>query len=47
MSKNYAVARVVQYTQAGISKAERHIERKNQSYESLKQELPACREKKV
>ena len=29
MSKNYAVARVVQYTRAGVGKAERHIERKN------------------
>ena len=35
MSKNYAVARVVQYTQAGIGKAERHIERKNQNYENM------------
>lgn len=39
MSKNYAVARVVQYTQAGISKAERHIERKNQSYENMNVDL--------
>lgn len=35
MSKNYAVARVVQYTQAGVGKAERHIERKNQNYENM------------
>ena len=39
MSKNYAVARVVQYTQASISKAERHIERKNQSYENMNVDL--------
>ena len=39
MSKNYAVARVVQYTQAGIGKAERHIERKNQSYENMNVDL--------
>lgn len=39
MSKNYAVARVVQYTQAGIGKAERHIERKNQNYENMNVDL--------
>lgn len=39
MSKNYAVARVVQYTQAGVGKAERHIERKNQSYENMNVDL--------
>ena len=39
MSKNYAVARVVQYTQASIGKAERHIERKNQSYENMNVDL--------
>ena len=39
MSKNYAVARVVQYTQAGVGKAERHIERKNQNYENMNVDL--------
>ena len=39
MGKNYAVARVVQYTQAGIGKAERHIERKNQNYENMNVDL--------
>ena len=39
MSKNYAVARVVQYTQAGVGKAERHIERKNRSYENMNVDL--------
>jgi hypothetical protein len=34
MSKNYSVARVEQHTAAGIGKSERHIERKNESYES-------------
>ena len=33
--KNYSVARVVQYTKAGIGKAERHIERKNETYENM------------
>ena len=39
MSKNYAVARVVQYTQTGVGKAERHIERKNQNYENMNVDL--------
>ena len=39
MSKNYAVARVVQYTRAGIGKSERHIERKNQNYENMNVDL--------
>ncbi|MBR1456639.1 MAG: plasmid recombination protein [Oscillospiraceae bacterium] len=39
MGKNYAVARVVQYTQAGVGKAERHIERKNQNYENMNVDL--------
>ena len=39
MSKNYAVARVVQYTKAGVGKAERHIERKNQNYENMNVDL--------
>ena len=39
MSKNYAVARVVQYTRAGVGKAERHIERKNQNYEDMNDDL--------
>ena len=39
MSKNYAVARVAQYTQAGVGKAERHIERKNQNYENMNVDL--------
>ena len=39
MSKNYAVARVVQYTQAGVGKAERHIERKNLNYENMNVDL--------
>ena len=39
MGKNYAVARVVQYTKASIGKAERHIERKNQNYENLNVDL--------
>ncbi len=37
--KNYSVARVVQYTKAGIGKAERHIERKNESYENMNVDL--------
>ena len=39
MSKNYAVARVQQYTKASISKSERHIERKNQNYENMNVDL--------
>ena len=39
MSKNYAVARVVQYTQASVGKAERHIERKNKNYENMNVDL--------
>ena len=35
MAKNMSVARVVQYTSANIGKAERHNERKNDSYENL------------
>ena len=33
--KNYSVARIAQYTQDGIGKAERHIERKNKTYENM------------
>ena len=36
MAKNMSVARVVRYTSANIGKAERHNERKNDSYENLK-----------
>ena len=39
MSKNYAVARVQQYTKASIGKSERHIERKNQNYENMNVDL--------
>lgn len=39
MGKNYAVARVVQYTRTSIGKAERHIERKNESYENMNVDL--------
>ena len=39
MSKNYAVARVQQYTKASIGKSERHIERKNESYENMNVDL--------
>ena len=37
--KNYSVARIAQYTQDGISKAERHIERKNKTYENMNVDL--------
>lgn len=39
ISKNYSVARVVQYTAEGIGKAERHIERRNQSYDNRNVDL--------
>lgn len=39
MSKNYAVARVQQYTKASIGKSERHIERKNENYENMNVDL--------
>ena len=39
MSKNYAVARVQQYTKVSIGKSERHIERKNQNYENMNVDL--------
>ena len=39
MSKNYSVARVEQYTSANIDKAERHNERKNESYENMNVDL--------
>ena len=39
MSKNYAVARVQQYTKESIGKSERHIERKNQNYENMNVDL--------
>ena len=39
MSKNYSVARVQQHTAAGIGKSERHIERKNASYENMNVDL--------
>lgn len=35
MAKNLSVARVAQYTSATIGKAERHNERRNESYENL------------
>lgn len=35
MARNMSVARVVRYTSASIGKAERHNERKNDSYENL------------
>ena len=38
-SKNYSVARIAQYTQDGISKAERHIERKGKTYENMNVDL--------
>ena len=37
--KNYSVARVVQYNKVGIGKAERHIERKNETYENMNVDL--------
>lgn len=39
MSKNYSVARVEQHTAASIGKSERHIERKNESYENMNVDL--------
>ena len=39
MGKNYAVARVEQYTKESIGKAERHIERKNTSYANMNVDL--------
>ena len=39
MSKSYSVARVQQHTAAGIGKSERHIERKNESYENMNVDL--------
>ena len=39
MSKNYSVARVEQHTASGIGKSERHIERKNESYENMNVDL--------
>lgn len=39
MSKSYSVARVQQHTAAGIVKSERHIERKNESYENMNVDL--------
>ena len=39
LSKNYSVARVVQYTAADIGKSERHNERKNESYENMNVDL--------
>ena len=39
MGKNYSVARVEQHTTAGIVKSERHIERKNESYENMNVDL--------
>ena len=39
MGKNYAVARVEQYTKDSIGKAERHIERKNTSYANMNVDL--------
>ena len=37
--KNYSVARVEQHTKASIGKSERHIERKNESYENMNVDL--------
>ena len=39
MGKNYAVARVEQYTKDSIGKAERHIERKNKNYTNMNVDL--------
>ena len=39
MSKNYSVARVEQHTAANIGKSERHLERKNESYENMNVDL--------
>ena len=39
MSKNYSVARVAQHTAEGVGKSERHIERKNESYENMNVDL--------
>ena len=39
MEKNYAVARVEQYTKDSIGKAERHIERKNKNYANMNVDL--------
>ena len=39
MIKNYSVARVEQHMAAGIGKSERHIERKNESYENMNVDL--------
>jgi len=36
---NYSVARVVTYTKQSIGKAERHNERKNQSYSNMNVDL--------
>ncbi len=37
--KNFTVARVAQHTKASIGKSERHIERKNESYENMNVDL--------
>lgn len=37
--KNFTVARIVTYTQAGIGKCERHNERKNESYRNMNVDL--------
>ncbi|MBQ9250367.1 MAG: plasmid recombination protein [Oscillospiraceae bacterium] len=37
--KNYSVARVEQHTKASVGKSERHIERKNESYENMNVDL--------
>lgn len=39
MSQNYSVARVEQYTDESIGKAERHLERKNTTYENMNVDL--------
>ena len=39
MGKNYAVARVEQYTKDSIGKAERHIERKDKNYANMNVDL--------
>ena len=38
-NKNYSVARVEQHTKTSIGKSERHIERKNESYENMNVDL--------
>jgi len=44
---NYSVARVVTYTKQSISKAERHNERKNQSYSNMNVDLEQVKEEYI